>query len=662
MRSKAKKACFLIVFFAILVQKAAAQNDELPERLAQKSASRPDFDIAEWAEKDAADPASQLDPNAATRADLENFGFLEIEKIDAFLAHRQRLGPFESIFELQAIDGWTLADCEKVAPFFKKTLDRKTTRLTRKLLFGRGGNEILARWGHVFDAEKWAAEHFEGSPDALFLRFRRRAQDGLSLGFAVEKDAGERLGGPKNRLGFDHATAHFFIKNPAKRVKTLALGDFLTGFGQGLVLAGGLGATRSREVLDIKTSGQRLRPKTTATEDFFLRGAAAEFQFSKNWTASFFASSRRRDAVLADSTAAENGAFSSFSVGGVHRNEAEIRNEKTVRERLAGASLGFEKPLFQLHLNAFAVGWDRFLEPPARADLAFQKRANSLILSSLDHSENWRGLHFFGENAVASSGGFAFLNGLVAPLSRRATASFSHRHFSKKYAAPHARAFSESGEPRNERGVFLGLEIRPVQGWRLQFYADRWRDAWLAFSEKSLGGGQEFLAAAEFSVRKKWTASARFRLEQKGADRFVFSKNGGRKKLQFRLDQRVSQTVRWQTRLDFFGAASGPIGSKKGFLALQTLIFEPKSANFWATARLGVFETDGFGSRIFVHERHLEESQFVPFFYGRGARFFGSVGWRGSRFWRLEAFVGRTKTREPEREVWELKIQAKTFF
>ena len=56
----------------------------------------------------------------------------------------------------------------------------------------------------------------------------------MSIGFTMEKDAGEEFFKGKQSTGFDFYSAHCYIRNLGI-LKSLAIGDYHVSFGQGLI-------------------------------------------------------------------------------------------------------------------------------------------------------------------------------------------------------------------------------------------------------------------------------------------------------------------------------------------------------------------------------------------------------------------------------------------
>ena len=142
-------------------------------------------------------------------------------------------------------------------------------------MLNRGKNDLFLRYSRVINNVEGQHELSDsnwlnspnskqvGSPDNLYLRYRFKYQNHLSIGFTAEKDAGEsflpnkkvnELFNQQTTAGFDFYSAHFYLREVGK-IKGLALGDFHIQLGQGLTFWSGLAAEKhqipwqSKEIL-----------------------------------------------------------------------------------------------------------------------------------------------------------------------------------------------------------------------------------------------------------------------------------------------------------------------------------------------------------------------------------------------------------------------------
>src|SRR5690606_24637065 len=118
-----------------------------------------------------------------------------------------------------------------------------------------------------------------GDPNDLYARFRMQHPKDFSLGFTLDKDAGEefRWDPSTKRYGFNFLSYHFTLFDKG-RWKTVALGDYRVQFGQGLVFGSGYSAGKGAETITtVRRSSLGIRPYTSVTEFGYFRGAAATY-------------------------------------------------------------------------------------------------------------------------------------------------------------------------------------------------------------------------------------------------------------------------------------------------------------------------------------------------------------------------------------------------
>jgi hypothetical protein len=131
------------------------------------------------------------------------------------------------------------------------------------------------------------------------MRFRTSKPGDFSLGFTLEKDAGEQIvwNTANNQYGFDFMSAHVQLLNKGK-LKNFIIGDYQTQFGQGLLLGGSFGYGKGSEaVMTVRRSNLGFLPYTSASETGYKRGAAATFELLRYVYLSAFYSNALRDAI-----------------------------------------------------------------------------------------------------------------------------------------------------------------------------------------------------------------------------------------------------------------------------------------------------------------------------------------------------------------------------
>ena len=74
----------------------------------------------------------------------------------------------------------------------------------------------------------------------------------------------------------------------------------------------------------------------------------------------------------------------------------------------------------------------------------------------------------------------------------------------------------------------------------------------------------------------------------------------------------------------------------------QDFIFRPEESPFSLTARIAMFDTDDFDTRIYAYESDLRFAFSVPAYYNKGTRFYFNLKYRARKHLTLEARYAQT--------------------
>ena len=601
-----------------------------------------------------------LNLNTATAEDLNATYLLSPLQTDRLLDYRDLLGGFISIYELQAVPGLDLETIRRMLPFV--TVDRGLDDVTVPLgtLLRDGDREVFVRGGRRLERARGYAgpdPAYLGSPDRLYVKFRQRYGNQLSFGLVAEKDPGETfLGRRGSGRGFDYYGVHFFVRNLNPRVRALALGDFTVSFGQGLILYTGFGFGKSSYTTSVARRSPTLQPYASVNEFSFVRGAGITLQPAKHWEASLFAGRQQRTGNLA----ADSLSVSSLSLSGYHRTRNELADRRIVGQTTFGGNLRFE-PTRRLSLGLNFVGehLGTPLQPRDQPYNRFYFRGTDVGNLSLDYRYRIRNFSFFGELAgnayccgageVARDRGTALLSGVNVGLDPRADLAVVYRRYAPAYRALNARPFGEAAGGRNEEGLYLGIELRPGQRWRVNAYADAWRHPWLRFGIDAPSIGREYRLRATYTVKRKLDTYLELRSETKGTgvdggDSLRLDRVVARTRWQLRAHAgyRLTSALEWRSRLDVGYTDTRGAGRQRGWMAYQDLHYRPLGP-FGFSARLAVFRTPGYDVRFYEYENGLTYNARVLPYYGEGLRGFLLLRYKGIRRLTLEARVARTQ-------------------
>ena len=679
--------CFCGIFSPLSAQ---IEDDEIPETLRQLieaiieegGGDNDDFAFNDLAEKFRIYERRPLNLNRATAEELEDFLLFNDIQINGLISYRARFGDLLASEELQAVPGFDLPTIRAVLPYITVKGDVDDYNVKAKELLLNGDNEFFISSRRITEPQRGYiegefADPYLGSPYRIYTRFQRRYEDRLSVGFTAEKDAGEEFFTGSNPQGFDFYSAHLFLNKYSRFLKSLALGDYQIGLGQGLISRAGFGYGKSVEVMDIRRTGRTLNAQRSANEFDFFRGAGATLGLGEQTEFTAFYSLRRRDANLLRPDTAQIESpddllgFSSFQASGLHRYRAEIEDENAVRVQTMGGSFKQKFGTGHVALNAINHSFDQDFSRNLQIYNQFEFNSSSLLNVSLDYSYIWRNFNFFGETAWSDNNSIATLNGLLIGLDRRVDFAVLHRYYPRDFHSLNARPFGETTATggRNETGLYLGLEVRPSNQWKIQAYYDTWQHPWLRSNIDAPSTGNETFVQLTFTKKRKLNIYLRGRLENK--NRNVRSLNDNRiydqqrATLRLHIGNKISKTLELRNRfeisryrldnpafdvplisinlLDGESVTSDVPGLQtNGFMLYQDIIYKPINFPISFTARYALFDTDDYNSRIYAYENDLLYSFTVPAYYYRGSRAYLNVRWRGIRNLTLEGRIAQT--------------------
>ena len=584
-----------------------------------------------------------LNLNAATREDLAVFFFLRTDQREAILQYRTQYGPFQDPLELQVVPGLEPSTVRRLVPFVRAGSDGLPP-LQPSDWWRVGRKEITFRWERNIEPKRGYQVNDDGDPpayegDANRLLGRVRYTSGrMAYGVTFEKDPGEALFRGSNPNGFDFVSGHLAIRQPWRGCERIILGDYGLNIGQGLLLRTGFQAGKSAAISLIKNSNRQLFAQNTWQESRFFRGAAAQWKLGRQWSLMTFASWRNRDGnailetidtVLTDIPLR----VSSFQLSGLHRTANEIADEGVFEERGGGMSLTYRNGDHKIGVNGVYFTYSPEFQPSPRPYRQFDFRGKELAAGSIDWQFRVARAQIFGEAAVSQNGGWGGLTGMLLSLDRRLQLALLARHFQRDYWTQWGAPFAESGLPRNESGLYVGMVLTPVYGWEIRAFVDVWQHPWLTFRSDSPTQGREVLLRTSYRKRHQWQAYLQYRRKQRYTDRA----NAGtdipdqildyRQQLRLQLEWEVYRVLTLRNRVEWTHAG-GRTGEQNGYLAAQDVLIKPIGSRWSATMRYAIFRTDDYASRIYMFENDLLYTFAFRPYYHHGQRAYINLRYR----------------------------------
>ena len=609
-----------------------------------------------------------LDINRVSGEELAGTYLLSPPQIQAFLDHRSQSGEFLSLYELQSLPHWDSATLDTILPFLtleteksspKSFLERLRSEENSHLLF-RHRRTLELRRGYQNDSTVNPNSRYLGDQNDLFLRFRIQHAKDFSLGFLLEKDAGEALvWDPKtSRYGFNFASFHHTRYNLGKW-KTLSLGDFQASFGQGLVFGAGFSLGKGAETVPtVRRSTLGILPYTSSLESGFFRGIGITRQLG-SWQSTLLFSSIGKDGRLAtqlDAVGNSSQELTSLSQTGLHRSQSELSTKNQLRETNLGTNIQYQarSGKWSAGINALhtqlSIPWIR--NPNRYNQFEFSGRSNTV--GSAYFNVSWKNFSFFGESARSSSQGQGTVVGFVSSLSKTVDFSLLWRRYDRHFHSFYATAFAEGTRPINEQGTYLGIQIKPSSKVKINAYVDFFRFPWLKFRVYAPSQGQEWLVRLSYQPEKILHASIQMKQERKMRNASTEEATAPtytlvpilKNQVQANLELGVSPEFSFQSRV-LWNQVILDQSKTQGWMLLQDISF--KREKWKLTARMALFDTETFDNRLYAYEHNALGAFAIPAFSGKGSRQYLLVQYRMHP--KLTAYFRIAQTRYADREV-----------
>lgn len=661
-------------------------NEDLIEDFIQNQQGDEEFDFNTLFEQLETYRRKPLNLNKATREELEELRLLTDQQVASLLNHRATAGELLAIQELQSVPGFDAQTLERVLPFVRVSGGVDDYNMPIHKMALKGNNELFLRFRTFLEDKKGynvsdtGQNRYLGDPNTYYVRFRHQYENRLSYGITAEKDPGEEFfKGSNAKTGFDFLSAHFYLYKYNKFIQSLALGDYSVNMGQGLIIYQGFGSGKGSATTSIRRGGRPINKYSSLLEYEFNRGIGGTFNLTDRIELTTFASYRKRDGNIGfakdsvsnniqDPTELENPDSEQFDElttspeeynyysepdlsalpsSGLHRTASEIAKKHTINQLSGGGTIKYKGNRWHIAANALYNKLDKPLLPSDQLYRKYVFSGDRLLNTSLDYSLTHQNFNFFGETAISDNGGFATMNGLLVGADRTTTFALVHRYYSKDYQAFNPNGFGEGGNTNNEHGLYVGVEAKPNNNWIVNSYFDFFKHDWLKFRVDAPSQGMDYLTRITYFQKRKMKIYGQFRQRHKqrnAADNLTptdFLADTKQTNILFQFENKINKFLELRNRLAFSRFDNGTGKISKGYLVYQDVIYKPM-APLHVSARIALFETDDYDSRIYAYENDILNSFSVPPYYNRGTRFYVALRYRGIRGLVAEARFAQT--------------------
>ena len=597
--------------------------------------------------------------NNAKYDDLKALTLLTDIQILSLLKHIDKTGKLIAIYELQAVNNFTLDDINKIRPYVYVSNSFNDPVLSLQNMLKNGDAYLVTRL--TYTAEKMKG--FDDVPDSVlalkpnskylgsrpgsFSRFRYTYGNYISIGITADKDPGEQFFQGAQKNGYDFYSAHFCLRN-YKFIKTLAIGDYQAQFGQGLTYWMGLGYGKTADPMMVKRSARGITPSNSINENLFLRGVGTTIQVKRFLFTAFY-SENKVDAVVSGTDTLDNTveSISSLQLSGLHRTVNEINGKNALKQYTRGGNITYKTRAFSIGITAVQTAFEVDLVRQLAMYNQYEFTGKSLVNIGADYNYVFRNFNFYGEVSHSNNGGIGQVHGAIIALDPRLYASILYRNYDIKYQNLNSNAVGENSRNNNEKGIFSGLVFKPNRYLNFAAYYDRFTFPYIKYQVNAPTYGNDYLFQVNYKPTRQAEMYARVRkrfkqknntesteLIQETAETFQTN-------YRFNVIYKVSSSVRLRTRFD---VTEYKIGSKtsKGFMIFQDINYAPNMGKLSFNFRYGIFNAEDFYSRIYTYENDVPYSFYIPSFYNKGTRTYITLNYSFTRNFEIWIRVAQT--------------------
>lgn len=589
--------------------------------------------------------------------DIERLAELRIIdpiQIESIKNYRQRYGDIVIIDELMMIDGIDERTAALLMPIVSLKSDAGGEKVTAKKMRLYGKHQLTALYGQVLEKQQGYDDpndsillasnnsRYLGGPQHIMLRYSYNYRNKIRIGFVAEKDPGEAmllgrysdtiisLIGKHRNYGFDFYGFHAYI-NDFGIVRDAAIGDYQLTFGQGLTLWNGMSYGKIGTGSSTMKQAKGLRPKTSAAETGFMRGAATTLHYKgANLTA--FYSFRMIDSNLEatnDTIDDDDERYAtSLLETGYHRTIGELQDRNTISQQTFGGHLSYANSHLEVGYTAYhmMLGTELILRPSKYNQFYFQGK--SLTVQGIDFKYILSKFAFYGEASMSGTTGFAGIVGMTASPTGYINFTLTYRNYGKKYQNLFSNAFGESSRNQGEEGYYVGLQATPLPYWKISAYADFFNYKWLTSQAYAPSWGQDYYIKTEHRINRKLSLYLLFRSKSKMKNSSTESYSYfpipyGKQSVRFNISYQIGD-LKLSNKVQYSHYNNGDGDKSNGYFVCQDIAYKPTKFKvpFGITFRYALFETDDYDSRVYAYENDVLYSFSAPAFYDKGMRIY----------------------------------------
>lgn len=570
-----------------------------------------------------------IDINRATFDELVRVPGLTNRLVHNIIRYRDENGHFHSVDEMLHVPGIGPVTLENVRPYLTTGNDHTSTGrrfLQPDFWTSNGRMESYSRFRQVLQEQEGyqrpdSLGGYVGSPFQLYQRIRYRSRH-LSFNTTLNKSPGEPYKPP---LDFAFTSWHMAVSEVGK-LESLVAGDFSVSFGQGLLLwTGGSFGKNSDVIRGVSKNERGILPSSSAQPATGFRGMGVHLNLTDRLSLMGFYSNKKRTSTMADDDKVN---FPSST--GRYRTLNELNRKNNLNQETIGGRLMLNGSIGTIGLSAYQ---NRFNKPIAAGNSPYQLynfSGQKLTAGSADIRLYFGNqIYLFSEIAKSDNHGMAFLSGAEYQLSESTTFVTAYRNYGKRYQSIYGSGFGEqSGAPRNEQGIYLGIRNQLTSRFQINLYMDQFQIPTARFLTRQPSSGYDWLIQVEYSHSRELQLYLLTRFKKRETEAQSLDPYGREIRLmdshnrflsRLHAEYRVHPKIRLRIRADFVVVKPPLTNGTLGTLIYTDLRVHPHP-RVRLDLRFTMFDTDDFESRVFQFENDLLYVMTNTMLFDRGQR------------------------------------------
>jgi hypothetical protein len=561
--------------------------------------------------------AIQVNINSATANDLLRVPGIGIKEAYEIIHHKDKFGDFLNYYELQILPSFTPEKIKGLIPYLT-LINQQATDIQSLLKSGK--RELTCRYQDDLKMINHPSSGFLGRMGKSLIKYKAQHGGNLLYGVLVENDAFEPMFNLYNPL-FDFYTA-FLEYRGIRKLRKLCLGDFRASFGEGLMIGSGFGMYKSYEGTNIYNLNWGIQKYSSLDENKFFRGVACDLKLKGTLITPFF-SLNKIDAKLQERDSNLSRSWTSLNESGFHRTASDFLKKNNLTKMDLGINLEVDKGKLQY---GFTVLNTKFSHPKIIGAGLYRinnSEGHGFVHYGFHYKWIYKNYYLSGEVSREHGKKYALIQKLLIGLGKKTDLLIAYRYYSPQYYAVNANSFGERSLVANEQGIYIGYRFK-LNKVNLSGYADHYKFPWLVYLSSQPTYGTDYTIKIEkrHSRDNKMYLRCKREMKTSGTSKVITSK------IRWHSDIKVSETISAALRMEYSSVTDLIDREKTKGIYLHHELGYKKGPGLKVNFRAAVFNTSNYQSRIYAYEKSVLHHYSIPFFYGKGFRYYSLIAYK----------------------------------